>query len=391
MPGPVDRARARPRPCRWRAIACVVGAVVALGIAPWCAPPRRACRRNSGSRASPSPAARSSASLDVAAHDELAAEDAHRLRHRLADHRLAAARHQPPQQRRRDRASSAASSRMMRPVSISAQVEALTNSDSLVPRCFSQSASAELVLDQLVGGLRVGDAQQRLGQAHQHHALAAGQLVLVQEGIDAALADPLLPHASAPGRGRAAAMRSSSLGRQLGGAEQLLHHSGFVGAVSIAQPLAEAISSSGLCGKDHGWHGRRDRRGMFRCHLYHSPARHPTIPRPAGGLCQGKPMDGGADVGLAGAQDGRGEPRLVRVNPGSAGSPGRARRSAGRDHRRSRPACRRDSCRCRTGCLARWSAPPSPGRSPDPRAALRGPVHCRRHRSRSSCDHSRGR
>ena len=71
-------------------------------------------------------------------------------------------------------------------------------------------ASAELVADQPVGGLRIGDPQQRLGQAHQHHALGRAETILVQERLDpeavaAGLANPLREvagvglHATAPG------------------------------------------------------------------------------------------------------------------------------------------------------------------------------------------------
>ena len=44
-----------------------------------------------------------------------------------------------------------------------------------------------LVADQLVDGLGVGDAQQRLGEAHQRHAFLRGQGVFVQEGVEPAL------------------------------------------------------------------------------------------------------------------------------------------------------------------------------------------------------------
>ena len=47
--------------------------------------------------------------------------------------------------------------------------------------------AADLVGDELVGGVGVGDAQQRLGEAHEHHALFGGERVFLHEGIDAAL------------------------------------------------------------------------------------------------------------------------------------------------------------------------------------------------------------
>jgi len=50
---------------------------------------------------------------------------------------------------------------------------------------------ADLVADQPVDRLRVGDAQQRLGEAHQRHPLLRGQGVFAEERVDAALAQPL--------------------------------------------------------------------------------------------------------------------------------------------------------------------------------------------------------
>jgi hypothetical protein len=46
---------------------------------------------------------------------------------------------------------------------------------------------AQLVADQLVGGVLVGDTQQRLGYAHQQHAFLAAQVVLAHESLDGAL------------------------------------------------------------------------------------------------------------------------------------------------------------------------------------------------------------
>ena len=44
----------------------------------------------------------------------------------------------------------------------------------------------ELVGDEAVRRVRIGDAQQGLGQAHQHDAFARRQVVLAQQRIDAA-------------------------------------------------------------------------------------------------------------------------------------------------------------------------------------------------------------
>ena len=46
---------------------------------------------------------------------------------------------------------------------------------------------ADLLGDQLIGGIGVGNAQQRLGKAHQDDAFLRGQRIFVHEGIDAAV------------------------------------------------------------------------------------------------------------------------------------------------------------------------------------------------------------
>ena len=126
------RRRRRSRPHRSRSSAAR---------RPPSARPRRACRTNR--RAAGARAARRQRRLDRLAHDELLAEDPHRLAQRRADDGLA----EPADQARpRNVAGGSATSaaRTIRPVSSNAQVEALTNSDSLVPRCACQSAFASL-------------------------------------------------------------------------------------------------------------------------------------------------------------------------------------------------------------------------------------------------------
>ncbi len=71
------------------------------------------------------------------------------------------------------------------PVSIRPQVRGVDAAPSrCLPRCCFQSASPELVADQLVGGVLVGNAQQRFGHAHQQHAFLAAEVVLAHEGFD---------------------------------------------------------------------------------------------------------------------------------------------------------------------------------------------------------------
>ncbi len=55
-------------------------------------------------------------------------------------------------------------------------------------------AARELVADQRVGGGRIRNPQQRLGDAHQQHAFGCGQVVLLQERFDAALRRPIVAH-----------------------------------------------------------------------------------------------------------------------------------------------------------------------------------------------------
>jgi hypothetical protein len=51
-------------------------------------------------------------------------------------------------------------------------------------------AARNLVGDEPVGGLAIGDAQQRLGETHQNHALARRQAVFPQERVERAAAPP---------------------------------------------------------------------------------------------------------------------------------------------------------------------------------------------------------
>ena len=122
--------------------------------------------------------------LDGLAEHEVPAEHAHRLEQRLAQDRLA----QTVQQARQPRPG----------VGLLLEVRAHHPTGQHQPpgRGVDQEraaaaemarpfAGAQLVADQPVGGVGVGDAQQRLGEAHQHDALARAQLVFVQECLDA--------------------------------------------------------------------------------------------------------------------------------------------------------------------------------------------------------------
>ena len=98
----------------------------------------------------------------------------------------------------------------------------------------------DLVGDQLVDGVRVGHPQQRLGQAHEDHALAARQLELVQEGVEPAVSVALPADLGDQGAG-AGGDTVEHVVRQLGLIGQAAHHLGFVGAVVVAKGSAQGV------------------------------------------------------------------------------------------------------------------------------------------------------
>jgi hypothetical protein len=122
--------------------------------------------------------------MDVAAHHELAAENAHRGNHRLPDHRFAGARHQAF-----ERAAEVAvvvveiddaAGEHQRP-GAGIDEGAVRGAEPFLPL-----GVADLVANQAIDGGRIGNPQQRLGEAHQHHALARREVVGGQKGVDAA-------------------------------------------------------------------------------------------------------------------------------------------------------------------------------------------------------------
>ncbi|KFB71303.1 MAG: hypothetical protein AW09_003560 [Candidatus Accumulibacter phosphatis] len=174
--------------------------------------------------------------MDVAAHHELLAENAHGGDHRLPDHRFAGAR---------DDALEGAAQIAVLVVEIDdaagehqrpgAGIDESTvrGAEPLLPL-----GTADLVANQTIDGRRIGDAQQRFGEAHQHHAFARREVVGGQEGIDASAFEATVAHrlhqwrcpftnALLFGRGEA---------RQR---DQLLDDLGFVDTVIFAQTLAE--------------------------------------------------------------------------------------------------------------------------------------------------------
>ena len=120
--------------------------------------------------------------------DELAGHDLHRLPDRRPHERLSRARHQsahhgvgaavrivpfdePSREHERPR----------RRVHESAA--AAFDLDPGIGTARLPAAAGELVADQRVGGFGVGYAQQRLGETHQDHAFARGQVVALEEGF----------------------------------------------------------------------------------------------------------------------------------------------------------------------------------------------------------------
>ncbi len=185
--------------------------------------------------------------LDAAAHDELAGEDAHRRGHCLAHHRLAGAGEQPAQ---RHAEIPLAAALAQEPAGehqgpgrgIDQKGVRLAEMAGPVGRC-------ELVADQPVDRSGVGDAQQGLGEAHQRHALGRRERVLVEERVDAALAEPAAPGfrdeaLGAPGDAR------DGIRRQRRCRQDALDRLGLVLAVGGAQSGAERVGARGRRGKD---------------------------------------------------------------------------------------------------------------------------------------------
>ena len=174
--------------------------------------------------------------LDGAAHDKLAAEDAHRLGDRRADHRLAAAVHQTLQS-----AGQVASVALVQTHYPAGQHQrpgrGVDEQRFAVAQVGTPIGVGDLVLDQAVDGFGIGHPQQRLGQAHQHHAFLAGQAELVEEGVEPALADARAPDFLDQPPGAARDARAGVLGqRRLG--RQAPHDLGLVGADIGAQRRA---------------------------------------------------------------------------------------------------------------------------------------------------------
>ena len=200
---------------------------------------------------------------DGTAHDELAAHDAHHLEHGAAHDGPAAACRQPAE----DGAQVAilvgtqqAAGQHQRPG------RGVDERRTAVAEVALPIAVEQLVSDQQVGGGRVGDAQQRLGEAHEGDALAVGQVVLVQEGIEAADRGRAAAHLLDQGH-RARLDPRPHLRRGVELRHQRLAPGGLVGAPHLRDAPAQRVEV-GRIGEDQGRrrHGREpfDRVRMMR-------------------------------------------------------------------------------------------------------------------------------
>ncbi len=106
--------------------------------------------------------------------DELAGEDAHRLAHRGAHHRLAEAGDEIFDGRE-----------VLVGGVVPARERAGEHEGPVGRARRAPVAGRKLVADQRIGGLRIGDAQQRLGDAHQRDTFARRKPVLPQERLGA--------------------------------------------------------------------------------------------------------------------------------------------------------------------------------------------------------------
>ena len=121
--------------------------------------------------------------VDGLAGDELFAHQAHGEIDAGADQRLAALRDQARQGARQ---AALAAGRGQPPGQQQAPGRGVHEQRRAVAEMRTPVAAADLVADQRVARLVVGDAQQRLGQAHQRHALLAGERIFVDQPFDAA-------------------------------------------------------------------------------------------------------------------------------------------------------------------------------------------------------------
>ncbi len=177
--------------------------------------------------------------FDGLAEHEVAAQHPHRLQDRLTDHGFAQPMHEAGKARPdftfilRVDPDEAPGQHQAPGRSIDEQGLAVTEMALPV-------AKAELVADQAVGGLRIRDAEQSLGEAHQHDALAGAERIFVEERLDSELIASGLAHPL----GQAARPSQDSqllLGPDGGLRHQGRNAGGLIGAVRLANRRPQRI------------------------------------------------------------------------------------------------------------------------------------------------------
>ena len=187
--------------------------------------------------------------LDGAADDELAGHDAHGLGQGLADQRLAATRYQVAE------IAPGIVFRLGLEIDHPAgQHQApgagVDKKRIAVAQVAEPVGAAEFVTDQTVGGVGVGNAQERLGQTHQHHALVAGKAILVQEGVEATGGPALVAHRTHQALGQSLGSQAF-LRRRPGGLYQGIENGAFVGPVGGRHGCSRTAVIGPLVSKDH--------------------------------------------------------------------------------------------------------------------------------------------
>ena len=133
-------------------------------------------------------------------------------------------------------------------------------------------ARGDLVRDQLVGGCIVGNAQQRLRQAHQDYAFLRRQIVLAQERVEAGALHAVSCARPRPVARARAAMRSRTRIRQTRRVRELAHD-----LLLVAEVVAIDGGSDGSLGR----HDDGSRLVHGRGSLHRSGRRSTPQPAPA--------------------------------------------------------------------------------------------------------------
>ncbi len=189
--------------------------------------------------------------LDRAAHHELMRHDAHGLRERHADDRLTHARRQAPKEGgdviHRQRLESHDATGQHQSPGRGVNEQRMTVTEVPVPL-----PAGELVANEAIGGVGIGNAQERFRQAHQHHAFLRRQVVLVHEGIEAAVG--LAPRAHR--QHQLAGAIGNTPARVVGNGrlrEQGPDARGLVGEEGRIDRRAQRTALRKFRGKDHAW------------------------------------------------------------------------------------------------------------------------------------------